>query len=122
VTVRSARDRGSATVFAASIALVLVTAATVAVLVVAVILASHRARAAADLAALAAATAEVGGSNVCTAARASARTNGADLTSCVLTGTTASFVVMVSVTVPTGLSTPLPMQVSAEAHAGNAVG
>jgi len=122
VTVRGATDRGSATVFAASISLVLVMAATVAVLVVGVILASHRARAAADLAALAAATAEVDGRDVCTAARASARTNGADLTSCVLTGTTASFVVAVSVTVPTGLNPPLLMQVSAEAHAGNAVG
>jgi len=121
VTARGPTDRGSATVFAASIALVLVMAATVAVLVVAVILASHRARAAADLAALAAAT-EIGGSDVCTAARASARTNGADLTSCVLTGTTSSFVVAVSVTVPTGLRNPLPMQVNAEAHAGNAVG
>lgn len=122
MTVRGATDRGSATVFAASIALVLVTAATVAVLVVAVILASHRARAAADLAALAAATAEIGGLDVCTAARASARTNGADLTSCVLTGTTSSFVVAVSVTVPTGLRNPLPMRVNAEGHAGNAVG
>ena len=122
MTCPRATDRGSATVFAASIALVLVMAATVAVLVVAVILASHRARAAADMAALAAATAEVGGSDACTAAGASARANGADLTSCGLTGTTASFVVAVTVTVPTGLSSPLPMQVSAEAHAGNTVG
>lgn len=115
-------DRGSATVFAAAISLVLVTAATVAVIVVAVVLATHRARSAADLAALAAATAEVSGSDACTAARANARTNGAEVTGCRLDGDVASFVVAVSVSTSTGLRPPLPVTVVAGAHAGNATG
>jgi secretion/DNA translocation related TadE-like protein len=115
-------DRGSATVFAAAISLVLVTVATVAVVVVAVVLASHTARSDADLAALAAATAEVGGSDACAAASVNARANGAEVTSCQLRGETSSFVVAVTLTVRTGLRAPLPARVSAEAHAGNVAG
>jgi len=122
MTVTGRTDRGSATVFAAAISLVLVTAATVAVIVVAVVLASHRARTAADLAALAAATAEVSGGDACAAARANARTNGAEVTSCRLDGEVSSFVVAMSVTTSTGLRPPLPATVGAEAHAGNATG
>jgi secretion/DNA translocation related TadE-like protein len=115
-------DRGSATIFAAAISLVLVMAATVAVVVVAVVLASHTARSAADLAALAAATAEVGGSDACAAARVNARANGAEVTSCQVAGETSSFVVAVTLTVRTGLRAPLPEQVGGEAHAGNVAG
>ena len=116
------RDRGSATVFAAAISLVLVMAATAALLVVAVVLASHRARSAADLAALAGATAEVGGGDACQAAGANALTNGADLTTCRVAGETSSFVIAVTVTVPTGLRPPLPGTVRVEAHAGSVAG
>jgi secretion/DNA translocation related TadE-like protein len=115
-------DRGSATVFAAAISLVLVMAATAAVLVIAVVLATHRARSAADLAALAAATAEVDGSDACSAARANARTNGAEVAACQVTGETSSFVVAVTLAVRTGLRAPLPEHVGAEAHAGNVAG
>ena len=117
-----ARDRGSATVFAAAISLVLVMAATAAVLVMAVILASHRARSAADLAALAGATAEVGGGDACQAAGANARTNRADLQTCQVAGEKSSFVIAVTVTVPTGLRPPLPVTVRVEAHAGSVAG
>lgn len=120
---RGARpDRGSATVFAAAISLVLVMAATAAMIVVAVMLASHRAGSAADLAALAAAAAEVSGGEACPAARINARTNGAEVSSCAVTGDTASFVVAVTVTTTTGLRAPLPTTVSAEARAGNVAG
>ncbi len=115
-------DRGSATVFAAAISLVLVMSATAAMVVVAVVLATHRARSAADLAALAAATAEVGGSDACAAARINARTNGAEVTTCRVTGDTSSFVVAVTLTAPTGLGSPLPARVGAEAHAGTVAG
>ncbi len=119
---RGRADRGSATVFAAAISLVLVMAATAAVFVVAVVLASHRARSAADLAALAAATSEVGGGDGCSAARINAHANGAELTGCRMTGETSSFVVAVTVTVQTGLRAPLPPTMGADAHAGNVAG
>jgi secretion/DNA translocation related TadE-like protein len=122
VTVRTFSDRGSATVFAAAISLVLVMAATAAVIVVAVVLAGHRARSAADLAALAAATAEVGGSDACSAARVNARTNGAEMVTCRVIGEAQSFVVGVTVSASTGLRAPLPATVSAGAHAGNVAG
>lgn len=115
-------ERGSATVLAAAIALVLVMAATAAVVVVAVVLASHRARSAADLAALAAASSEVLGGDACAAARANARSNSAELTSCHVVGDTSSFVVAVSVTAPTGLTSPLPVRAGADAHAGSVRG
>lgn len=113
-------DRGSATVLAAAASLVLVMAATAAVIVVGVVLASHRARSAADLSALAAAAAVVRGGDACTAARATARTNGTEATSCGVSGDTSSFVVAVTVTITTGLKAPLPTTVTAVAHAGNA--
>jgi secretion/DNA translocation related TadE-like protein len=94
-------------------------AATAAVFVVAVVLASHRARIAADLAALAAATSEVRGGDACSAARINAQGNGAEVTGCRVTGDTSSFVVAVTVTVTTGLRAPLPLTAGADAHAGN---
>jgi len=103
-------------------ALVLVMAATAAVIVVAVVLAGHRARSAADLAALAAATAEVGGGDACSAARVNARTNGAAVVTCRISGEASSFVAAVTVSASSGLRAPLPDAVSAEAHAGNVAG
>ncbi len=114
------RDHGYATLFTASIALVLVLAATVALTVVAVVLAAHRARSAADLAALAAATAEVAGLDPCDAARTSARSNRSRVTTCRVSGQSASFVVTVTTVVDTGLRAPLPADVAAVASAGNA--
>lgn len=119
---RSRTDRGAATLFAAALAMVLVTAATIAILVVTAVLAGHRARAAADLTALAGATAAAEGLNACRTAGAVAEANGATLTSCRLAGTPASFVVSVTVAVRTGLRSPLPDAVHAEAKAGNVPG
>ena len=115
-------DRGSATVFAAAISVVLVMAAAAALVVTAVVLATHRARNAADLAALAGATAVISGGDGCSAAKDSARTNGAAVTTCDVSGDTSSFVVTVTVTAPTGLKAPLPVTSGAAAHAGNAEG
>ena len=119
---RSRTDRGAATMFAAALAVVLVMAATVAVLVAMAVLAGHRARAAADLAALAGATAAAGGLDACRTAQAVAEANGATVTACDLAGTPASFVVSVTVAVPTGLRDPLPTAVHADAKAGNVPG
>ncbi|MBI4899169.1 MAG: hypothetical protein HY829_01685 [Actinobacteria bacterium] len=116
------RDEGFATMFTAGIALVLVMAATVAVTVVAIVLAGHRARTSADLAALAAAAAEISGLGACNAARANAHANRAHITTCRVEGELSSFVVSVTVAVDTGLGPPLPPEVTAESHAGNAQG
>lgn len=119
---RSRPDRGAATVFAAALGMVLVTVATIAILVVTAVLAGHRARAAADLAALAGATAAADGLDACRTARAVAEANRATLTSCRLAGTPRSFVVAVTVAVSTGLRAPLPDAVHADAKAGNVLG
>ncbi len=118
----SRTDRGAATVFAAALAMVLVMAATVAVLVATSVLAGHRARAAADLSALAGATAAAGGLDACRTAQSVAAANGATVTACDLVGTPASFVVAVTVAVSTGLRAPLPTAVHADAKAGNVPG
>lgn len=102
--------------------MVLGMAATLAILVVTAVLASHQARAAADLTALAGATAAADGLDACRTAAAVAEANGATLTSCRLVGTPASFVVAVTVTVRTGLRAPLPVAVHADAKAGNVPG
>lgn len=113
-------DRGSSTVLAAAMSLVLVLAGSVAMVLVDLVLATHRARASADLVALAAATAVAGGREPCTAARAAASVNAVSLVSCRADGWSGSFVVIVSVRVDTGLTTPLPGSVTAESRAGNA--
>jgi secretion/DNA translocation related TadE-like protein len=108
--------------YAAALATVLVTAATIAVLAVTAVLASHRARAAADLSALAGATAQADGLDACRTARAVAQANGANLTTCQVAGSPRSFVVSITVAVGTGLRTPLPVAVQADAKAGNVQG
>ena len=108
--------------FAAALAMVLVVVATIAILVATAVLASHRARAAADLTALAGASAAVDGLDACRTAAAVAEANGASLTSCHLAGTATSFVVAVTVTVRTRLRAPLPGALHADAKAGNVPG
>jgi secretion/DNA translocation related TadE-like protein len=108
--------------FAAALAMVLVMAATIAILVATAMLAGHRARAAADLAALAGATAAADGLDACRTAQSVAGANGAVLTSCRLVGTPTSFVVSVTAAVRTGLRSPLPDAVHADAKAGNVPG
>ncbi len=116
---KGAPERGAATVLAAGLSVVLAVAATIAVLVASAVLATHKARAAADLSALAAATAMAAGYNPCLTAEQIARENGAVVVTCRVEGSEASFVVAVTVSVPTGLRSPLPEVVHAEAHAGN---
>ncbi|MRJ75356.1 hypothetical protein GEV29_02285 [Aeromicrobium sp. SMF47] len=75
-------ERGAVTVHAATIATLLVIAALVVVQVAGLVRMRHRVAAAADLAALAASQASVAGEDGCSAARAIARRNDAELVSC----------------------------------------
>lgn len=80
-----ARDEGVATVLVAICVATLVIVTGIAVQLGAVLLARHRAEAAADLAALAAAALVLGGTEPpCAAAEHYARANGAELVSCAL--------------------------------------
>lgn len=75
-------DRGSVSVHAAAVAIMLVVAALVVVQAAQLVRMRHEVAAAADLAALAGSQASVGGDDGCAAARAVARRNGAVLSAC----------------------------------------
>lgn len=79
---RATRDRGSVTVHAATIAIVLLILTLVMVQATALVRLRHRVAAAADLAALAASRASVDGHDGCAAARRVARRNGAEIVRC----------------------------------------
>ena len=79
----------------------------------------HRARAAADLAALSGAVAWSGGGDACAAARTIAQANGTTLESCDRFGDQLDFVITVRVDRRVPPMMPgLPREVSARAHAG----
>ena len=80
MTTRS--DRGAVTVHAAAIAVVLVVAALIITEMAGLVRLRHRVAAAADLAALSATQASVGGEDACAAARRIARRNGAEVDTC----------------------------------------
>jgi secretion/DNA translocation related TadE-like protein len=80
--VRRRPDSGAATVHAATIAVLLVTAALVVTQVAGLIRLKHSVAAAADLSALAASRASVSGDDGCEAARAIAQRNGARVLTC----------------------------------------
>lgn len=75
-------DRGAVTVHAATIAVLLVVAALVITEMAGLVRLRHQVAAAADLAALAASQASVGGEDACGAARRIARRNGAEVLTC----------------------------------------
>jgi secretion/DNA translocation related TadE-like protein len=84
------------------------------------VIAGHRARSAADLAALSGAPTAGQGGDACAAARRNARAHLARVTSCERVGDQIDYVVSVTATVSTLVHTPgLPRQVSATAHAGS---
>ena len=98
---RPSGERGSATVWVVALSGVLAVLASTVVLVGAGVVARHRASAAADLAALAAAgRASLGGHDACRVAAEAARVNAAELTSCTVD---ADAVVEVQVRVPVRL-------------------
>ena len=111
-------ERGSATVWVIALSGVLAVIGTAAVLVGAATVARHRATAAADLSALAAAgQAVLGFPDACDAAAALARANAAELTACTV-GSGA--VVEVSVSVPVQLGPLGLLQATGRARAGPA--
>jgi secretion/DNA translocation related TadE-like protein len=112
-------ERGSASVLMIGIMAVVVLLSGAALLIAGYLVAHHRARAAADLAALSGATAYAAGTDACTEARRTAAANGARITRCDLAGDPVDFVVTVRTSVPVGVRlSGLPRTVAAEAHAG----
>jgi secretion/DNA translocation related TadE-like protein len=112
-------EQGSATVLMAAVMGVVVTLSAVAMVIAGYLAGHHRARAAADLAALSGAVAHVSGEDACDRARRIARQNGAELTGCAQVGDDIDFVVTVRTAVPVRSTLPgLPPSVEAEAHAG----
>jgi secretion/DNA translocation related TadE-like protein len=112
-------ERGSASVLMIGIMAVVVLLSGAALLIAGYLVAHHRARAAADLAALSGATAYAAGTDACRQAGRTARANGARLTRCDLAGDPVDFVVTVRTQVPVGMRiSGLPTSVAAEAHAG----
>ena len=112
-------ERGSATVLMAAIMGVVVTLSAAALVIAGYLVGHHRARSAADLAALSGAAAHARGEDACEQARRIARQNGAKVTSCTRVGDEIDFVVTVRTAVPARSRLPgLPRTVEAEAHAG----
>ena len=112
-------ERGSASVLMAAIMGVVVALGGAAMLIAGYLVAHHRARAAADLAALSGAVARARGDDACDRARRIAPQNGARVTSCTRVGDDIDFVVTVRTAVPVRSRLPgLPPTVEAEAHAG----
>ncbi|HLL63958.1 MAG TPA: Rv3654c family TadE-like protein [Propionibacteriaceae bacterium] len=117
---RGGRDElGSGTVLMAAVMSVVVALAAAATVVAGYLVSHHRARSAADLAALSGAAVHARGEDACDQARRIARRNGARVTRCDQVGDSVDFVVTVRVVVEVGVRSPgLPRRVQAEAHAG----
>ena len=110
-------ERGSGSVLAAGIVGAVVLLGVALSWLLAVVLAGHRAEAAADLSAIAAAErAALGGPGVCSVAAGLAASNGARLDGCAVGG---DGVVAVRVSVRVGIAVPLaPARVAARSRAG----
>ena len=115
-----ARDeRGSGTLLVVGVMAVVGVLAAVAIVAAAYLVAGHRARGAADLAALSGAAAYAQGRPPCPAAARLARQNGGRLTHCDQVGDDVDYVVSVTVAVEVGIRPPgLPRVLSGRAHAG----
>ena len=112
-------QRGSGTVLMAAVMSVVVALAAAATVVAGYLGSHHRARSAADLAALSGAAAYAQGKDSCDQARRTAHDNGARVTRCAQVGDQFDFVVTVRVAVEVRVRSPgLPRRVEAEAHAG----
>ena len=112
-------ERGAASMMMAGVMGVVVTMSCVAMVICGYLLGYHRARAAADLAALSGAVAYQQGRDGCAEARRLAAANGAGLAGCDEAGDQVDFVITTRVTVAVRLRVPgLPRSITAEAHAG----
>lgn len=118
---RRVDQRGSASVLVAAVMGVVVVLTGVALLVAGYEVAQHRARAAADLAAVSGAVAFAAGRDACDQARRNAHDNGATVLSCSTVGDPVEYVVSVRVALPVRSRVRgLPARVDGEAHAGSA--
>lgn len=117
---RASRDeRGSGTLLVVGIMAVVGVLAVVAMVAAAYLVAGHRARGAADLAALSGAAAFAEGRPPCPAARRVARANDARVTGCDQVGDDVDYVVSVTVAVTVPVRVPgLPRSLTGRAHAG----
>ncbi len=120
--VRPRRDeRGSGSMLMIGVCVVVMMLGYTAMIICGYVIAAHRARSAADLAALSGATTAGQGGDPCASARRNARAHLARISSCERVGDQIDYVVTVTATVSILVRTPgLPRQVSATAHAGSA--
>lgn len=113
-------ERGGGSVLMLGVCVVVIMFGYVAMIICGYAIAAHRARAAADLAALSGATIASEGGDPCDSARRNARAHLARITSCERVGDQIDFVVSVTASVATLMQVPgLPERVSAVAHAGS---
>lgn len=114
-----ADERGSGTLLVVGVMAVVGVVAVVALVAACYLVAGHRARGAADLAALSGAAAYAEGHAPCPAAARLATSNGARLTRCDQVGDDVDYVVSVTVVVGVGVRVPgLPAVLSGRAHSG----
>lgn len=113
-------ERGSGTMLMIGVCAVVMMLGYTAMVVCGYLIAGHRARAAADLAALSGATTASQGGDPCDSARRNARAHRARITACERVGDQIDFVVTITAAVSIDLTVPgLPRQVSVVAHAGS---
>lgn len=113
-------ERGSGSVLMIGLCLVVMMLGYAAMIVCGYLIAGHRVRAAADLAALSAATEASLGGDPCSAAAVNAAAHRARIISCERVGDQIDFVVTVTAEVAVSVRTPgLPRRVGAVAHAGS---
>ena len=113
-------ERGGGTMLMMAICVVVLLLGYAAMVISGYAIAAHRARAAADLAALSGATTASQGGDPCSSARRNARAHLARITSCERVGDQIDFVVSVTASVATTVRVPgLPQRVAAVAYAGS---
>jgi len=118
---RASGERGSASVLMAGVMGVVVLLSCAAMVVAGYVVAAHRARAAADLAAVSGAVAFARGEDACRQAGRSAADNDARMLSCSQVGDQIDYVVTVRVGFPVrGHLAGLPRRAESVAHAGSA--
>ncbi|GAA2092483.1 hypothetical protein GCM10009841_01470 [Microlunatus panaciterrae] len=114
-------ERGSGTVLVLGLTAVTVMLSFAALCIAGYLVAAHRAKAAADLGALAAAGAVATGADACSAARVSVAQNRARVGDCAVVGDRQDFVVSLTAVVTLRAIVPgLPTAVTAKAYAGSA--
>lgn len=113
-------ERGGGTMLMVGACAAVMMLAYAAMLISGYVIAGHRARAAADLAALSGATTASQGGDPCAAARANAAAHRARVVACERVGDQIDFVVTVTASVTVTLTAPgLPTTVSSVAYAGS---